>query len=300
MLAGDAGHAHPDGVDAVAHRGFGQAPVARHVPAARQRLGLAGVAPQQVVVGVDLAGHDDGFERQRGRSATRAVTAPVDPVPGLAGMAGPARAQSSGSVTGRQAGPSAGRAPSGRAWAMRTSRIRAAQSPAASAVAARAPPHRISSASRRALRPAPVRRAAPPASAASIEQAARARRVDGPGARGHRQLAVDVLDVAFDGVAGQMQLVGDLPVAQPSATRCRIWSSRGLSVSPGGGLAGCAGAGRSSAMMRRATKGSIGAPPRSTLRSEISTSGRRVPSAGSRWRRRAAPPEWRPRCSRPR
>ena len=82
----------PDGVDAVAHRGFGQAPVARHVPAARQRLGLAGVAPQQVVVGVDLAGHDDGFERQRGRSATRAVTAPVDPVPGLAGMAGPARA----------------------------------------------------------------------------------------------------------------------------------------------------------------------------------------------------------------
>lgn len=92
MLAGDAGHAHPDGVDAVAHRGFGQAPVARHVPAARQRLGLAGVAPQQVVVGVDLAGHDDGFERQRGRSAARAVTAPVDPVPGLAGMAGPARA----------------------------------------------------------------------------------------------------------------------------------------------------------------------------------------------------------------
>ena len=175
MLAGDAGHAHPDGVDAVAHRGFGQAPVARHVPAARQRLGLAGVAPQQVVVGVDLAGHDDGFERQRGRSATRAVTAPVDPVPGLAGMAGPARAQSSGSVTGRQAGPSAGRAPSGRAWAMRTSRIRAAQSPAASAVAARAPPHRISSASRPSIAASAVRRAAPPASAASIEQAARAR-----------------------------------------------------------------------------------------------------------------------------
>ena len=161
MLAGDAGHAHPDGVDAVAHRGFGQAPVARHVPAARQRLGLAGVAPQQVVVGVDLAGHDDGFERQRGRSATRAVTAPVDPVPGLAGMAGPARAQSSGSVTGRQAGPSAGRAPSGRAWAMRTSRIRAAQSPAASAVAARAPPHRISSASRPSIAASacPARRA---------------------------------------------------------------------------------------------------------------------------------------------
>ena len=65
-LAGHAGDAYPQGVEAVAHRGLGQAPVARHVPAARQRLDQAGVAPQQVVVQMDLAGHDDGLDRQRG------------------------------------------------------------------------------------------------------------------------------------------------------------------------------------------------------------------------------------------
>ena len=271
MLAGDAGHAHPDGVDAVAHRGFGQAPVARHVPAARQRLGLAGVAPQQVVVGVDLAGHDDGFERQRGRSATRAVTAPVDPVPGLPVWPGQRALQSSGSVTGRQAGPSAGRAPSGRAWAMRTSRIRAAQSPAASAVAARAPPHGSAAPAGRALRPAPVRRAAPPASAASIEQAASAPR-GWPGARGHRQLAVDVLDVAFDGVAGQMQLVGDLPVAQPLGHQVQDLVFARAERFAGRRAGGLRGRG---AQLRDDAAGDEGIDRRAaarTLRSEISTS----------------------------
>ena len=210
-------------------------------------------------------------------------------------MAGPARAPIVGQrdrppggrrrVARRPAGP--GRC--GRPGSARRSRLRHRPSPPARRRTGSAAP------AGRAASACPARRAT---GVGRVNRAGRASAAWMAGARGHRQLAVDVLDVAFDGVAGQMQLVGDLPVAQPLGHRCRIWSSRGLSVSPGGGLAGCAGAGRSSAMMRRATKGSIGAPPRSCA-ARSALPGRRVPSAGSRWRRRAAP-EWRPRCSRPR
>lgn len=92
-------HAYPHAVGARMQGGFGQQPKARHVPAARQGLDQVPVAPQQVAVHEDLAGHDHGVQGQRhgicgggGRSGrgVSAAALPVDAVPDGAAVAGPA------------------------------------------------------------------------------------------------------------------------------------------------------------------------------------------------------------------